>query len=157
MRISGQDDDPGAWSRSATAAPGRDERWGGVGGHVGAPHMTGAPLVVEDLVAGYEPGLPIVRGATLHVRGGEIFALLGPNGSGKSTLVRAIVGLGQRSDVELHLDEQKTIADKWWFWTAVGIGVGTAIAATVVLVSGNDDDASSGTIAPGRVSAPLRF
>jgi branched-chain amino acid transport system ATP-binding protein len=52
-----------------------------------------AELVVEDLVAGYEPGLPIVRGATLHARAGEIFALLGPNGSGKSTLVRAVVGL----------------------------------------------------------------
>jgi branched-chain amino acid transport system ATP-binding protein len=55
--------------------------------------MSGATLVVEDLVAGYEPGLPIVRGATLRAGAGEIFALLGPNGSGKSTLVRAIVGL----------------------------------------------------------------
>jgi len=52
-----------------------------------------ADLVVEDLVAGYEPGLPIVRGATLTALAGEIFALLGPNGSGKSTLVRAVVGL----------------------------------------------------------------
>jgi branched-chain amino acid transport system ATP-binding protein len=55
--------------------------------------MTGAQLLVEDLVAGYEPGLPIVRGATLEARPGEIMALLGPNGSGKSTLVRAIAGL----------------------------------------------------------------
>jgi branched-chain amino acid transport system ATP-binding protein len=55
--------------------------------------MSGATLAVRDLVAGYEPGLPIVRGATLEARAGEIFALLGPNGSGKSTLVRAIVGL----------------------------------------------------------------
>jgi branched-chain amino acid transport system ATP-binding protein len=55
--------------------------------------MSGATLAVQDLVAGYEPGLPIVRGATLEARAGEIFALLGPNGSGKSTLVRAIVGL----------------------------------------------------------------
>jgi branched-chain amino acid transport system ATP-binding protein len=55
--------------------------------------MSGAALAVQDLVAGYEPGLPIVRGATLEAGAGEIFALLGPNGSGKSTLVRAIVGL----------------------------------------------------------------
>ncbi len=55
--------------------------------------MSGADLQVEDLVAGYEPGLPIVRGATLTALAGEIFALLGPNGSGKSTLVRAVVGL----------------------------------------------------------------
>ena len=55
--------------------------------------MNAAGLVVDDLVAGYEPGVPIVRGATLEARAGEIFALLGPNGSGKSTLLRAIVGL----------------------------------------------------------------
>ena len=50
-------------------------------------------LEVEDLVAGYEPGVPIVRGASLDARRGEILALLGPNGAGKSTLVRAIAGL----------------------------------------------------------------
>ena len=55
--------------------------------------MNAAGLVVDDLVAGYEPGVPIVRGATLEARAGEIFALLGPNGSGKSTLLRAVVGL----------------------------------------------------------------
>jgi len=50
-------------------------------------------LAVRDLVAGYEPGVPIVRGASLEVARGEILALLGPNGAGKSTLVRAIAGL----------------------------------------------------------------
>lgn len=50
-------------------------------------------LSVQDLVAGYEPGLPIVRGVSLDVAQGEILALLGPNGAGKSTLVRAIAGL----------------------------------------------------------------
>jgi acetolactate synthase I/II/III large subunit len=29
--------------------PGRDERWGGMGGHVGAPHMNGAELLVRCL------------------------------------------------------------------------------------------------------------
>jgi branched-chain amino acid transport system ATP-binding protein len=46
-----------------------------------------------DIEAGYEPGLPIVRGATLSVAKGEIFAILGPNGAGKSTLVKAVAGL----------------------------------------------------------------
>ena len=43
--------------------------------------------------AGYEPGLPIVRGASLAVEPNEILAVLGPNGAGKSTLVKAIAGL----------------------------------------------------------------
>ena len=52
-----------------------------------------AALRIEALEAGYEPGLPIVRGASLAVEEGEIFALLGPNGAGKSTLVKAVAGL----------------------------------------------------------------
>ncbi|WP_201862728.1 ABC transporter ATP-binding protein [Microvirga soli] len=50
-------------------------------------------LRVEALEAGYEPGLPIVRGASLSVESNEILAVLGPNGAGKSTLIKAIAGL----------------------------------------------------------------
>jgi branched-chain amino acid transport system ATP-binding protein len=53
----------------------------------------GSALAIESLVAGYEPDLPIVREASLHVEVGEIVALLGPNGAGKSTLVKAVAGL----------------------------------------------------------------
>jgi branched-chain amino acid transport system ATP-binding protein len=50
-------------------------------------------LRVESLEAGYEPGLPIVQGASLSVEANEIMAVLGPNGAGKSTLIKAIAGL----------------------------------------------------------------
>lgn len=50
-------------------------------------------LAVETLVAGYEPGLPIVTGTSLRLGAGDILAVLGPNGAGKSTLVKAIAGL----------------------------------------------------------------
>jgi len=50
-------------------------------------------LVVRDLVAGYEPGVPVVNGASLSVSAGEIVAVLGPNGAGKSTLIKAIAGV----------------------------------------------------------------
>ena len=70
-------------------------------------------LRVEALEAGYEPGLPIVRGASLSVEPNEIVAVLGPNGAGKSTLIKAIAGLvpisagrvllHDRDIVELHV------------------------------------------------------
>lgn len=55
--------------------------------------MSEYALQVEGLEAGYEPGLPIVRNATLSVAPGEILAILGPNGAGKSSLVKAVAGL----------------------------------------------------------------
>jgi branched-chain amino acid transport system ATP-binding protein len=55
--------------------------------------MTLPALLTENLEAGYEPGLSIVRDACLTVGTGEIVAILGPNGAGKSTLVKAVAGL----------------------------------------------------------------
>jgi len=52
-----------------------------------------AILSIETLVAGYEPGLPIVNGVSMTVGKGEIVAVLGPNGAGKSTLIKAVAGL----------------------------------------------------------------
>ena len=50
-------------------------------------------LSATAIEAGYEPGLPIVKGASVTVARGEIVVLLGPNGAGKSTLMKAIAGL----------------------------------------------------------------
>ncbi len=67
--------------------------------------MTGAPiLVVDNLVAGYEPGLPIVNGASIHAEKGEIVAVLGPNGAGKSSLIKAVAGLVQVSAGQIRFD-----------------------------------------------------
>jgi branched-chain amino acid transport system ATP-binding protein len=63
-------------------------------------------LSVEQLEAGYEPGLPIVRGASLAVQAGEIVAIIGPNGAGKSTLVKAVAGLVPISAGRTLLGEQ---------------------------------------------------
>lgn len=49
-------------------------------------------LGVTDLKVHYS-GISALRGVSLDVRQGEIFALIGPNGAGKSSLVNAISGL----------------------------------------------------------------
>ena len=55
-------------------------------------------LEVVDLVAGYIPGVDILRGASLEVHPGELVGIIGPNGAGKSTLIKAVFGLvGVRS------------------------------------------------------------
>jgi branched-chain amino acid transport system ATP-binding protein len=60
-------------------------------------------LTCRDLVAGYEPDLPIVKGANVVVTEGEIHAIFGPNGAGKSTLVKAVAGLVPVSGGEVRL------------------------------------------------------
>ncbi|WP_270887709.1 metal ABC transporter ATP-binding protein [Pedococcus sp. 5OH_020] len=46
---------------------------------------------------------PVVQGADLTVRAGEVVAVLGPNGSGKSTLVRGLMGLTTHLGGEVEL------------------------------------------------------
>ncbi|HEV7807592.1 MAG TPA: ATP-binding cassette domain-containing protein, partial [Solirubrobacteraceae bacterium] len=55
-----------------------------------------------------------VRGVSLHVRRGEIFAFLGPNGAGKTTTVEILEGYRDRTAGEvrvLGLDPQDRSAD----------------------------------------------
>jgi len=54
----------------------------------------GEPLLrAEALVAGYVPGVDIVRGCDLTLADGELVAIIGPNGAGKSTLLKSLFGL----------------------------------------------------------------
>jgi len=50
-------------------------------------------LALENVVAGYIPGVEILRGVSLRVEQGEMVCLVGPNGAGKSTVLRTISGL----------------------------------------------------------------
>ncbi len=71
-----------------------------------------AILAVDDLAAGYEPDVPIVRGASLQVRAGEIVVILGPNGAGKSTLIKAIAGLVPKFSGRVFLADQDITTQK---------------------------------------------
>jgi branched-chain amino acid transport system ATP-binding protein len=67
----------------------------------------GMPVLrVTDLAAGYEPDVPVVRGANIEIIGGEIVAILGPNGAGKSTLIKAVAGLVPVFGGRVHLGER---------------------------------------------------
>ena len=50
-------------------------------------------LWVENVVAGYIPGVEILHGVSLRVEPGEMVCLVGPNGAGKSTVLRTVSGL----------------------------------------------------------------
>lgn len=52
------------------------------------------PLIhLDELIAGYVPGVPILNGASLHLAEGELIGIIGPNGAGKSTMLKALFGL----------------------------------------------------------------
>lgn len=52
-----------------------------------------ARVSVTDLVAGYLPGVDIVRTCSIEADDGELVGIIGPNGAGKSTLLKSIFGL----------------------------------------------------------------
>src|SRR3712207_2504906 len=53
----------------------------------------GALVRADDLVAGYVPGVNILRGCDFYLQEGELVGIIGPNGAGKSTLLKALFGL----------------------------------------------------------------
>ena len=51
-----------------------------------------ALLDVEDVAAGYVPGIDILDGVSLRVEPGTVTGIIGPNGAGKSTLLKTVFG-----------------------------------------------------------------
>ncbi|MEY4066939.1 MAG: hypothetical protein RIQ44_151, partial [Actinomycetota bacterium] len=52
-----------------------------------------AVVFVDNIDAGYLPGINILNGCSLTAHEGELIGIIGPNGAGKSTLLKAIFGL----------------------------------------------------------------
>lgn len=66
---------------------------------------TETPVVhVDNLVAGYLPGVNILNGCSLEARQGELIGIIGPNGAGKSTLLKAIFGQVKIREGHIYLN-----------------------------------------------------
>ncbi|HLW46862.1 MAG TPA: ABC transporter ATP-binding protein [bacterium] len=61
-------------------------------------------LVARGVVAGYLPGISILRGVSVGASRGRIACVLGPNGTGKSTLLKVLFGFLPPSDGDITLD-----------------------------------------------------
>jgi ABC-type branched-subunit amino acid transport system ATPase component len=55
--------------------------------------MTDHLIHVDNVVAGYVPGVNILNGTNLELGDGELIGIIGPNGAGKSTMLKALFGL----------------------------------------------------------------
>jgi branched-chain amino acid transport system ATP-binding protein len=55
--------------------------------------MTDHLIHVDNVVAGYVPGVNILNGSNLDLADGELIGIIGPNGAGKSTMLKALFGL----------------------------------------------------------------
>jgi ABC-2 type transport system ATP-binding protein len=70
-----------------------------------------APIItVANLSKVYASGLQALKGVSLEIDRGEIFALLGPNGAGKTTLISIICGLVRPSSGSVSADGYDVIA-----------------------------------------------
>lgn len=79
-------------------------------------------LTVDDLVAGYVPGVDILRGASLCVDHGELVGIIGPNGAGKSTLIKAVFGLVPIRSGTVVLDGQNIVGARGYQLVERGVG-----------------------------------
>src|SRR5829696_6639819 len=66
---------------------------------------------VENVSKTYASGFEALKGVSLSIRRGEIFALLGPNGAGKTTLISIICGIVNASRGQVKVDGHDIVAD----------------------------------------------
>lgn len=64
------------------------------------------PIVTADALRKRYGELEVLKGIDLHVRRGEVIAIIGKSGSGKSTLLRCINGLEEFQQGSLTVDGQ---------------------------------------------------
>ena len=63
-----------------------------------------AAISIQDLTKTYAGGKQALKGVSLDIRPGEIFALLGPNGAGKTTLISIVCGIVRATSGRVLVD-----------------------------------------------------
>ena len=80
-----------------------------------------AGLVVRSLRKSYKKR-PVIRDVSMHLRRGEVVALLGPNGSGKTTCFYSIAGLVMPEGGQVLIDGKDVTALPMYRRARLGIG-----------------------------------
>ena len=70
----------------------------------GVPAIAAPCLAARGLVAGYLPGIDILRAVSVEALRGQVRCVLGPNGTGKSTLLKVLFGFLPPREGEVRLD-----------------------------------------------------
>ena len=84
------------------------------GGHTTAPgaRLDRPPILsIAGLTKTYAGGHQALKGVSLEIRRGEIFALLGPNGAGKTTLISIVCGIVSPSGGTVLADGHDIVRD----------------------------------------------
>jgi ABC-2 type transport system ATP-binding protein len=80
------------------------------------------PVVsIRNVAKRYAGGHEALKGVTLDIERGEIFALLGPNGAGKTTLISIICGIVTASGGTVEVDGHDIVADYRHARTRIGL------------------------------------
>jgi branched-chain amino acid transport system ATP-binding protein len=77
---------------------------------------------VQNVVAGYLPGVNILNGTNLYADKGELIGIIGPNGAGKSTLLKAIFGLVKVREGGVFLNGEEITNFKANKLVSLGVG-----------------------------------
>lgn len=78
-------------------------------------------ITITDLNKTYKSGFQALKGITLTIQRGEIFALLGPNGAGKTTLINIICGIVNPSSGTVLADGYNVLQDYRITRTKIGL------------------------------------